>query len=156
MSGEAKLIAWLLRTKALLLMAVGRTMLTVPRSSRCWGARRSCWVAAPEPLGRDRMAWLRPRRLPMGVAIALAAVLAAPTAPAAARVEARHAAMLRVHDAPSLLRAVERARTDPRIRRIELAGGRYELATPLRLDERLSGTDAEPFVLSAAPARGRC
>jgi hypothetical protein len=56
-----------------------------------------------------------------------------------------------VTDATSLAAALQQARTDKRIRRIELASGRYELAAPLIIDEALSGTADEPFVLTAAP-----
>lgn len=100
------------------------------------------------------LAWLRPRVILIGVAGALVAVLVAPAVGAAVVADTRHAAAaLRVHNTPSLLRAVERARKDARVRRIELAGGRYELAAPLWLDERLSGTEAAPFVLGAAPGQ---
>ena len=65
--------------------------------------------------------------------------------------EAR-ASTLVVKDAKSLAAALDKARADQRIRRIELATGRYELAAPIVIDEALSGTAIEPFVLTAAPA----
>jgi hypothetical protein len=58
---------------------------------------------------------------------------------------------LTVTDAKSLAAALRKARSDKRIRRIELAAGTYELAQPLVIDEALSGTDVDPFVLAAAP-----
>ncbi|MBW8845430.1 MAG: right-handed parallel beta-helix repeat-containing protein [Burkholderiales bacterium] len=57
---------------------------------------------------------------------------------------------LTVRDAKSLEAALQRARSDKRIRHIELASGNYELAAPLVIDEALSGTAADPFVLTAA------
>lgn len=56
-----------------------------------------------------------------------------------------------VKDVRSLAAALQQARADKRIRRIELATGTYELAAPLVIDETLSGTAGAPFVLSAAP-----
>ncbi len=56
-----------------------------------------------------------------------------------------------VRDGPSLAAALQQARADPRIRHIALAGGRYELAAPIVIDEALSGSAQVPFVLSAAP-----
>lgn len=64
---------------------------------------------------------------------------------------AARAETVTVRDARSLAAALEQARADPRIRRIELAAGRYELAAPLLIDETLSGTASAPFVLTAAP-----
>ncbi|RZL36839.1 MAG: PDZ domain-containing protein [Rubrivivax sp.] len=61
------------------------------------------------------------------------------------------AASLTVRDAKSLEAALQRARADKRITRIELAAGRYELAAPIVIDETLSGTAGVPFVLAAAP-----
>ncbi|MEO6279231.1 PDZ domain-containing protein [Roseateles sp.] len=58
---------------------------------------------------------------------------------------------LTVKDATSLQAALQRARTDKRIHRIELASGSYALAAPVVIDEALSGTADEPFVLAAAP-----
>jgi hypothetical protein len=58
---------------------------------------------------------------------------------------------LTVKDATSLDAALLQARADKRIRRIELASGRYALAAPIVIDETLSGTAQEPFVLAAAP-----
>lgn len=58
---------------------------------------------------------------------------------------------LTVKDAKSLESALQRARTDKRIRRIELAAGNYQLSAPIVIDEALSGTADEPFVLAAAP-----
>ena len=56
-----------------------------------------------------------------------------------------------VKDARSLAVALDKARADKRIRRIELAAGRYELKAPVVIDEALSGTADVPFVLTAAP-----
>ncbi|GJI99913.1 peptide-binding protein [Duganella rhizosphaerae] len=56
-----------------------------------------------------------------------------------------------VGDGKSLAAALQRARADRRIRRITLAAGNYELAAPLVIDERLSGSADAPFVLTAAP-----
>ncbi len=56
-----------------------------------------------------------------------------------------------VHDASSLAAALDQARADKRIRRIELASGTYELAAPIVIDATLSGTAGDPFVLAAAP-----
>ncbi|KQV59573.1 hypothetical protein ASC95_28055 [Pelomonas sp. Root1217] len=58
---------------------------------------------------------------------------------------------LTVKDAKSLEAALHWARTDKRIRHIELASGNYQLAAPLVIDEALSGSAEEPFVLAAAP-----
>jgi hypothetical protein len=58
---------------------------------------------------------------------------------------------LAVKDASSLEAALLQARADKRIRRIELASGRYALAAPIVIDEALSGTADEPFVIAAAP-----
>jgi len=58
---------------------------------------------------------------------------------------------LTVKDAKSLEAALQRARADKRITRVELATGRYELAAPIVIDEALSGTVDEAFVLAAAP-----
>ena len=58
---------------------------------------------------------------------------------------------LTVKDARSLEAALLQARTDKRIRRIEFASGSYALAAPIVIDEVLSGTADEPFVLTAAP-----
>jgi len=54
-----------------------------------------------------------------------------------------------VKDARSLAIALDKARADKRIRRIELAAGRYELKAPVIIDELLSGTAEQPFVLAA-------
>ncbi|KQW43635.1 hypothetical protein ASD88_16440 [Pelomonas sp. Root662] len=58
---------------------------------------------------------------------------------------------LTVKDSSSLEAALLKARSDKRIRRIELASGRYALAAPIVIDETLSGTAQQPFVLAAAP-----
>jgi hypothetical protein len=58
---------------------------------------------------------------------------------------------LSVTDAKSLTAALQQARSNKHIRRIELSRGSYELAAPLVIDEALSGTAEQPFVLSAAP-----
>jgi hypothetical protein len=62
-----------------------------------------------------------------------------------------HAKRLTVTDGQSLAAALQQARADKRIRHIQLATGRYELAAPLVIDEALSGTTGAPFVLAAAP-----
>ncbi|KQV52559.1 hypothetical protein ASC95_29555 [Pelomonas sp. Root1217] len=54
-------------------------------------------------------------------------------------------------DARSLEAALQRARTDKHIHRIELTAGNYELLAPIVIDEALSGTADAPFVLAAAP-----
>lgn len=64
--------------------------------------------------------------------------------------EARAAAVV-VKDARSLAAALDKARADKRIQRIQLATGTYELAAPIVIDEALSGTADHPFVLDAAP-----
>jgi hypothetical protein len=58
---------------------------------------------------------------------------------------------IKVDDARSLQVALDQARVDKRITRIELATGTYSLAAPIVLDEGLSGTPAMPFVLARAP-----
>ena len=73
-----------------------------------------------------------------------AACVAAPATPATT-------VTVIARDAASLGEALRRARSDHRIRRILLAGGTYELAAPVVIDEALSGTADEPFVLAAAP-----
>ncbi|RFP17846.1 peptide-binding protein [Duganella sp. BJB488] len=60
-------------------------------------------------------------------------------------------ATVTVGNGRALEAALRRARADRRIRRIVLAAGTYELAAPLLIDERLSGTTGAPFELSAAP-----
>lgn len=62
-----------------------------------------------------------------------------------------HADTVNVRDARALTAALEQARTDKRITRIELAAGTYELPAPIVIDERLSGTATTPFVLAGAP-----
>jgi hypothetical protein len=62
-----------------------------------------------------------------------------------------HALTVTVRDGKSLAAALQKARADKRIRQIELAGGSYELAAPIVIDEALSGTAEAPFVLAAAP-----
>lgn len=62
-----------------------------------------------------------------------------------------HAKSVTVRDGKSLAAALQQARADKRIRQIQLASGRYELAAPIVIDEALSGTAAAPFVLSATP-----
>lgn len=64
---------------------------------------------------------------------------------------AAHARTVTVRDAHALAQALQQAHADPRIRRIELATGRYELAAPIVIDDTLSGTPGDPFVLAAAP-----
>jgi hypothetical protein len=65
--------------------------------------------------------------------------------------QAPAARTLRVKDSDGLLQALQQARADRSIQRIELAGGRYALREPLWLDEQLSGRAGAPFVLAAAP-----
>lgn len=60
------------------------------------------------------------------------------------------AATIAVRDARTLTAALEKARTDPQITRIELASGTYELSQPLVIDERLSRRDGAPFELAGA------
>jgi hypothetical protein len=66
-------------------------------------------------------------------------------------VQPAFAETIRVKDAKSLSAALDKARADKRITRIELAPGTYALAAPIVLDEGLSGTTAQPFVLAGAP-----
>ena len=80
------------------------------------------------------------RTLLVAVAVALGA------AATAARAET-----LSVRDARSLAAALDKARAHKGIHRIELAAGLYELAAPIVIDERLSGTADQPFVLAGAP-----
>ena len=72
----------------------------------------------------------------------------AQAAPAAA-----DAATLRVRDTPSLLRALDRAKTDKHVHRIELAPGRYDLQAPLLIDEALSGSAQQALVIAGPPSR---
>lgn len=78
--------------------------------------------------------------------IALLLALTVAVSGAAARGET-----VTVKDAKSLAAALHAARADKRIRRIELAAGTYQLAQPVVIDETLSGTADDPFVLAAAP-----
>lgn len=71
--------------------------------------------------------------------------------PLAATPAAAAGATVTVRDGKSLEGALQRARADRRIHRIELRSGTYELAAPLLIDERLSGSADAPFELSAAP-----
>jgi len=64
---------------------------------------------------------------------------------------AARAVSVTVKDGKSLAAALQRAHADPRIRHIQLASGTYELAAPVVIDEALSGTADDPFVLAAAP-----
>lgn len=57
---------------------------------------------------------------------------------------------IKVDDVRSLQAALVKARVDKRITRIELATGTYSLTAPIVLDEGLSGTPAQPFVLARA------
>src|SRR5687768_11696921 len=83
---------------------------------------------------------------PMLSLLALALAVLAPVLTMAAQ-----ARTLVVKDARSLAVALDQARADKRIRRIELATGRYDLKAPVLIDEALSGTAEQPFVLAAAP-----
>jgi hypothetical protein len=86
------------------------------------------------------------------ILLALAGMVAAASADAAAPAVAQDTNVgITVGDGESLAAALRRARTDRRIRRITLAAGVYELAEPLVIDERLSGSEGAPFVLAAAP-----
>jgi hypothetical protein len=86
------------------------------------------------------------------ILLALAGMVAAASADAAAPAVAQDTNVgITVGDGKSLAAALRRARTDRRIRRITLAAGTYELAAPLVIDERLSGSEDAPFVLAAAP-----
>lgn len=78
------------------------------------------------------------------MAAAHAATIEKPDAPAST-------STVTVRDGKSLAAALRRARADRRIRHIALADGAYELAAPLVIDERLSGSGGAPFELSAAP-----
>lgn len=91
----------------------------------------------------------RPGRIRGGCWTACFIACAVSWAPAAAT-QAR-AETLVVEDARSLAQALDKARADKRIRRIELAAGRYALHAPIVIDEALSGTAADPFVITAAP-----
>jgi hypothetical protein len=62
------------------------------------------------------------------------------------------AATIKVDNVSSLHAALDKARVDKRITRIELATGTYSLPAPIVFDEGLSGTQAMPFVM--APVRG--
>lgn len=79
------------------------------------------------------------------VFLALAAVATALTGTAG------RAETVVVRDARTLAAALDRARVDKRVHRIELAAGTYALAGPVVIDERLSGSQEEPFVLEGAP-----
>jgi hypothetical protein len=57
---------------------------------------------------------------------------------------------IKVDDVQSLQAALDKARVNKRITRIELAAGTYPLRAPIVVDERLSGTAATPFVLAGA------
>ena len=57
---------------------------------------------------------------------------------------------IKVDDVRSLQSALDQARVNKRITRIELAAGTYALRAPIVVDERLSGTAAAPFVLAGA------
>jgi len=83
---------------------------------------------------------MTPRPLVLALAVALAG--AAGGAPAVT---------VKVRDARSLAAALDRARADKRIDRIELAAGVYALEAPIVIDERLSGRPGRPFELTGAP-----
>lgn len=88
------------------------------------------------------------------ILLALAATLTASAQAATATTPANAvsaSATVTVRDGKSLAAALQRARADRRIRRIVLAAGTYELAAPLLIDERLSGSAEAPFELFAAP-----
>jgi len=87
-----------------------------------------------------------------GTALKIKALLLALAALACGIGAQARAETVTVRDAKSLVAALQQARVDKRIRRIELASGRYELAAPIVIDEGLSGTADQPFVLTAAPA----
>jgi hypothetical protein len=57
---------------------------------------------------------------------------------------------IQVRDVKSLLAALDKARADKRISRVELAAGTYAPPAPIVLDEGLSGTKEMPFVLAGA------
>jgi hypothetical protein len=57
---------------------------------------------------------------------------------------------VKADDVRSLQAALDKARVNKRITRIELAAGTYALRAPIVVDERLSGTAATPFVLAGA------
>lgn len=81
----------------------------------------------------------------------VSALLLALTLAACGAVAGAHAKTVTVRDAKSLAAALQQARADKQIRRIELASGTYELTAPVVIDETLSGTADDPFVLTAAP-----
>ena len=84
-------------------------------------------------------------------AVAVFLLLAGQSATAAAAPPDRGRLTLTVSNATSLSAALQRARVDRRIGRIALATGTYHLTAPLTIDERLSGSAAAPFQLSATP-----
>ncbi len=87
------------------------------------------------------------RMLGAGAAMLLASALAMPARSEAAT----DATTLRARDTASLLLALERAKADKRVRRIELSAGRYELQAPLLIDDALSGSADAPLVIAGAP-----
>jgi len=89
----------------------------------------------------------RRRLLHAGAAIVLAGAFALPASGGATA----DGATLHVRDTPALLRALEHARADKRVHRIELSAGRYELQAPLLIDESLSGSADDPLVIAGAP-----
>jgi len=87
----------------------------------------------------------------MRLAVVLLALACTLAGAAAAPVANTAGAAVTVRDGKSLEAALQHARGDRRIRRITLAAGTYELAAPLVIDERLSGSEGAPFVLAATP-----
>lgn len=57
---------------------------------------------------------------------------------------------VKADDVRSLQAALDKARVNKRITRVEPAAGTYALRAPIVVDERLSGTAATPFVLAGA------
>jgi len=83
---------------------------------------------------------------PRPLVLALALALAAGAGAGGARADT-----ITVHDARTLAAALDRARTNKRIDRIELAAGVYALAAPIVIGEGLSGRAGHPFELVGAP-----
>lgn len=93
-----------------------------------------------------------PQRRAARYGVLLGAVLMMLQAPSVAlALPARGNLSVTVSDGKSLSAALRRARADRRVGHIVLAAGVYRLAAPLTIDERLSGSEAAPFELSAAP-----
>ncbi|EZP49987.1 PDZ domain-containing protein [Sphingomonas sp. RIT328] len=88
----------------------------------------------------------------MPLSLAAAAIPATAGHPASTKVGATssRSATLTVASAVELAAALVRAQAGT-VRTIRLASGRYELAAPITIDARLSGTADAPFTIEAAP-----